>query len=287
MNELAFAFGDNLVRIVEKDNATYFVAKDVAEILEYRNAPDMTRYLDDDEVSTLNKRSIIGDDTQSQPGNPNLIVISESGLYHSIFQSRKPQAAKFRRWVTDEVLPQIRKTGSYGTSLSLMPKTELTRAEASKVKAMSSLIREETNALEKLEKLHEKGLIPAEDFSAVLTEFLRRARTLEPLAKMHGKDIEDDSLILSFVSEKLEITENHDDFVLFEQLYEKFSLFCSEEKLLPKIRFRHRMETLFQGIEYSHKTINGFPTAGYYGIRMKEQKLLPAGGINTCKEANE
>ncbi len=82
MNELAFAFGDNLVRIVEKDNATYFVAKDVAEILEYRNAPDMTRYLDDDEVSTLNKRSIIGDDTQSQPGNPNLIVISESGLYH-------------------------------------------------------------------------------------------------------------------------------------------------------------------------------------------------------------
>lgn len=287
MNELAFAFGDNLVRIVEKDNATYFVAKDVAEILEYRNAPDMTRYLDDDEVSTLNKRSIIGDDIQSQPGNPNLIVISESGLYHSIFQSRKPQAAKFRRWVTDEVLPQIRKTGSYGTSLSLMPKTELTRAEASKMKAMSALIREETNALEKLEKLHEKGLIPAEDFSAVLTEFLRRARTLEPLAKMHGKDIEDDSLILSFVSEKLEITENHDDFVLFEQLYEKFSLFCSEEKLLPKIRFRHRMETLFQGIEYSHKTINGFPTAGYYGIRMKEQRLLPAGGINTCKEANE
>ena len=287
MNELAFAFGDNLVRIVEKDNETYFVAKDVAEILEYRNAPDMTRYLDDDEVSTLNKRSIIGDDTQSQPGNPNLIVISESGLYHSIFQSRKPQAAKFRRWVTDEVLPQIRKTGSYGTSLSLMPKTELTRAEASKMKAMSSLIREETNALEKLEKLHEKGLIPAEDFSAVLTEFLRRARTLEPLAKMHGKDIEDDSLILSFVSEKLEITENHDDFVLFEQLYEKFSLFCSEEKLLPKIRFRHRMETLFQGIEYSHKTINGFPTAGYYGIRMKEQKLLPAGGLNTCKEANK
>ena len=287
MNELAFAFGDNLVRIVEKDNATYFVAKDVAEILEYRNAPDMTRYLDDDEVSTLNKRSIIGDESQSQPGNPNLIVISESGLYHSIFQSRKPQAAKFRRWVTDEVLPQIRKTGSYGTSLSLMPKTELTRAEASKMKAMSALIREETNALEKLEKLHEKGLIPAEDFSAVLTEFLRRARTLEPLAKMHGKDIEDDSLILSFVSEKLEITENHEDFVLFEQLYEKFSLFCSEEKLLPKIRFRHRMETLFQGIEYSHKTINGFPTAGYYGIRMKEQKLLPAGGINTCKEANE
>jgi hypothetical protein len=208
-------------------------------------------------------------------------------LYHSIFQSRKPQAAKFRRWVTDEVLPQIRKTGSYGTSLSLMPKTELTRAEASKMKAMSSLIREETNALEKLEKLHEKGLIPAEDFSAVLTEFLRRARTLEPLAKMHGKDIEDDSLILSFVSEKLEITENHDDFVLFEQLYEKFSLFCSEEKLLPKIRFRHRMETLFQGIEYSHKTINGFPMAGYYGIRMNEQKLLPAGGINTCKEANK
>ena len=279
MNELAFAFGDNLVRTVKKNGNPWFVAKDIAQILEYETAKDMCRNLDDDEKD--------GQIVPTLGGYQTVTVISESGLYHSIFQSRKPQAAKFRRWVTDEVLPQIRKTGSYGTSLSLMPKTELTRAEASKMKAMSSLIREETNALEKLEKLHEKGLIPAEDFSAVLTEFLRRARTLEPLAKMHGKDIEDDSLILSFVSEKLEITENHDDFVLFEQLYEKFSLFCGEEKLLPKIRFRHRIETLFQGIEYSHKTINGFPTAGYYGIRMKEQKLLPAGGINTCKEANE
>lgn len=262
MNELAFAFGDNLVRTVKKDGNPWFVAKDIAQILEYETAKDMCRNLDDDEKD--------GQIVPTLGGNQTVTVISESGLYHSIFQSRKPQAAKFRRWVTDEVLPQIRKTGSYGTSLSLMPKTELTRAEASKMKAMSSLIREETNALEKLEKLHEKGLIPAEDFSAVLTEFLRRARTLEPLAKMHGKDIEDDSLILSFVSEKLEITENHEDFVLFEPLYEKFSLFCGEEKLLPKIRFRHRMETLFQGIEYSHKTINGFPTAGYYGIRMKE-----------------
>ena len=95
-----FDFEDNAVRVVDKDGEPWFVAADVARVLEYRDAANATRYLDEDEKGTLN---------QSTP----LIIISESGLYQLIFNSRKPEAKKFRKWVTAEVLPSIRKTGVY------------------------------------------------------------------------------------------------------------------------------------------------------------------------------
>ena len=97
-------FGE--IRSMMIDGEVWFVASDIARILEYRNAPDMTRYLDDDEVNTtLIKRS--------KRGNPNVTIINESGLYHAVIISRKDSAKAFRKWVTSEVLPSIRKTGSY------------------------------------------------------------------------------------------------------------------------------------------------------------------------------
>ena len=93
------------VRAMLRDGEPWFVAADVAAVLEYRDAPNMTRNLDDDEkgtqiVSTLR-------------GAQEMTVISESGLYAAILKSRKPEAQRFRRWVTGEVLPAIRKTGGY------------------------------------------------------------------------------------------------------------------------------------------------------------------------------
>ena len=93
------------VRVIVLDDDPWFVASDVAAALDYRNAPDMTRNLDDDEKGTHNLRTLGG--TQA------LSIISESGLYAAVLKSRKPEAKKFRKWVTNEVLPQIRKTGTY------------------------------------------------------------------------------------------------------------------------------------------------------------------------------
>ena len=93
------------VRIIDLNGELWFVASDVASALDYRMASDMTRFLDDDEKGTHNLRT--------PSGSQDLTIINESGLYSAILKSRKPEAKKFKKWVTSEVLPAIRKTGKY------------------------------------------------------------------------------------------------------------------------------------------------------------------------------
>lgn len=88
----------------------WFIALDVAAVLEYSDGEAITRRLDDDEIQNL---QIVGF------GNRGLNIINESGLYSAILVSRKPEAKAFKKWVTSEVLPAIRKTGSYETSKTL------------------------------------------------------------------------------------------------------------------------------------------------------------------------
>ena len=105
-----FNYESNKVRIISgEDGEPWFVAKDVCDILELANARDAVSILDDDEKSSVR----ISDGTSPKGGNPNMNIISESGLYTLIMRSNKPEAKKFRKWVTSEVLPSIRKTGCY------------------------------------------------------------------------------------------------------------------------------------------------------------------------------
>ena len=104
-NLINFQYGKRPVRTLLRNNEPWFVAKDACDILGYRMASDATRLLDDDEKGTH---------TISTLGGPQeMIIINEPGLYTLIFGSRKPEAKAFKRWVTHEVLPAIRKTGSY------------------------------------------------------------------------------------------------------------------------------------------------------------------------------
>lgn len=104
MNDIqVFDFEDNAVRVVDIDGEPWFVAADVCRVLEIQNPTDAVKNLDDDEQS----RYCLGS------GGSDRIIINESGLYNLIFRSRKPEAKKFRKWVTAEVLPSIRKTGMY------------------------------------------------------------------------------------------------------------------------------------------------------------------------------
>lgn len=98
------------VRIVDINGDPWWLLKDVCDILSIANSRDAADRLDDDEKNTV----VLNDGT---PGNPNRTIVNEAGLYNLILRSDKPEAKAFRRWVTHEVLPQIRKTGAYGNAV--------------------------------------------------------------------------------------------------------------------------------------------------------------------------
>jgi anti-repressor protein len=113
MKELqVFSYEGNEVRTVRKDNETWWVLKDVCGILDIANSRDAALRLDEDEKDDVGITDAIGR-LQSTT------VINESGLYSVILLSRKPEAKKFKRWVTHEVLPSIRKHGAYLTPAKL------------------------------------------------------------------------------------------------------------------------------------------------------------------------
>lgn len=105
MNELqTFTYNNTQVRTIEKNGEPWFVLKDVCEILGLSNPSRVAERLDEDERSNFKL---------GRQGEVN--IISESGLYNVILRSDKPEAKPFRKWVTGEVLPTIRKTGAYST----------------------------------------------------------------------------------------------------------------------------------------------------------------------------
>lgn len=94
--------------ILDENNEPWFVGKDVAEILEYRNGSrDINRHVDELD----RKKEMVHDGNQLKE----TILINESGLYSLIFSSKMDKAREFKRWVTSEVLPTIRKHGAYMT----------------------------------------------------------------------------------------------------------------------------------------------------------------------------
>ena len=111
MNEMVKVFENKefgKVRVVTIDKEPWFVSADVCRALEIGNPRQAMTRLDDDEKNTV----ILNDGT---PGNPEKTVVNEPGLYSLVLSSRKPSAKKFKRWVTHEVLPSIRKHGMYAT----------------------------------------------------------------------------------------------------------------------------------------------------------------------------
>jgi prophage antirepressor-like protein len=102
---LSFNASDKQLSPVLINSLPYFVAVEVCEILELGNTSEAIRRLDDDEKLT----SVLMRSGQNREVN----LVNESGLYSLIFQSRKPAAKLFRKWVTSEVLPSLRRTGKY------------------------------------------------------------------------------------------------------------------------------------------------------------------------------
>ncbi len=103
-NHPAFGF----VRVVVKDGEPWFVGKDVCDVLQYKQASvAVNRHVDQEDVTFHH--------TLTAGGEQDMLIINESGLYSLMLRSKLPQAKDFKRWVTSEVLPSIRKHGGYLT----------------------------------------------------------------------------------------------------------------------------------------------------------------------------
>ena len=116
-----FQNADWKIRVVMRDGEPWFVASDVCKCLELKDdAGTICRELDEQDKVTLSREEFMGRDSNRgiicsvDARVQSLVFVSESGMYDLVMMSRKPEAKQFKRWVTHDVIPSIRKTGGYG-----------------------------------------------------------------------------------------------------------------------------------------------------------------------------
>ena len=123
----AFNFESFNIRVVSRDGEPWFVAADVCAALGIARTDDGVGRLDDDEKGT--------DSIRTPGGEQRMTVVNESGLYSLILGSRKPEAKRFKKWVTGEVLPSIRRSGVYNIATHGQPAVPQTLPEALRLAA--------------------------------------------------------------------------------------------------------------------------------------------------------
>ena len=160
-----FTFQNQPVRVAGTPDTPLFVAVDVCRVLGLTNTTEALRSLDDDE-----KLTISNPEGQTGFGGAQFFcAVTESGLFALVFKSRKPQARAFRKWVTAEVLPAIRKTGGYRQAgLSALDELELLLKAA----------REQERRIDEVERL----AIQANSYNSANTGFL----TVRAFANVRG-----------------------------------------------------------------------------------------------------
>ena len=174
MNEI-FNFHGQEVRTVAINDNPYFVGKDIADSLGYSRADNAIRNHVDDDDKLMHQFSASGQ-------NRNMIIINESGLYSLILASKLPQAKEFKRWVTSEVLPTIRKNGMFATD-ELLDNPDFAIATLQRLKEE----REAKKLLEAKIEADRPKVLFAEAVSASHTSIL--VGELAKLLKQNGVDI--------------------------------------------------------------------------------------------------
>jgi len=254
-----FNFGDHLVRVVMDDQGEpWWVAKDVAMVLEYPAAKDAVRLLDEDEKGA-HKLPTPG-------GEQNMIVITESGLYTLIIRSNKPEAKTFRRWITHEVLPSIRKTGAYAMP-GMEPDGYMAGNSARKSGhlyfPMAKLVESADKYLEgraALKALNYFTGMPVDDLLEELEDKQKTAR----METIDGSRV----LVEEFLADQCELSDHHQ--VAASKLYRAFCRWYKAKgnlRVISKKRFGLILGNSFDRI----KSGNIF----YIGLRLKEEEVTP------------
>lgn len=162
------------VRTVIKDGEPWFVAADVCRALDIGNSSQAISRLDEDE-----KMNTLISNEGKKRGNPNMTVVNEPGLYTLILSSRKPEAKAFKRWITHDVIPSIRKYGGYIDG----------QEEMSDVELLSKALLIAKRQIEERDKLIEE-MEPAQIFTDAVSasENSIHVGDLAKLAKQNGVD---------------------------------------------------------------------------------------------------
>ncbi|WP_400162891.1 BRO family protein [Brevibacillus sp. TJ4] len=178
----AFSFQDKQVRVVVRDGDPWFVARDVCEVLDLSDTSMAIRRLDEDEKLTQ---------TMFVSGqNREVWLVNEPGLYALILTSRKPEAKTFKRWITHEVIPSIRKTGVYSAEQykvvphndrqALIKSLQLTVELANEMEEVKSLAQTHSQKLVELEqKVDEQITIDHGEQRALQKAIARRVYEVE------------------------------------------------------------------------------------------------------------
>lgn len=267
-------YDDQLVRSLIHNGEPWFVGKDIASSLGYKDTVNALKEHVDNEDKDIIK-------IMTTSGIQNAVVINESGLYSLIFGSKLETARQFKRWVTSEVLPAIRKTGSYTKPTNEAERAQRylhqTNANTKGLHAESGIIGQQIRLLDRVERLADRGLIKKESFLSVVEAFNARARTLEPLVNIREKEIEENAKIMAFVSERLYVTGSDTDYLDADMLYVLY-MDNTDGELVKSLTFKTRMEALFPNVRYAMKEDHGILEQVVYGIRLKtagKNKSLP------------
>lgn len=164
-----FGFEGREIRIVMRDGEPWFAARDVCDVLEISNHRDAVSRLDDDERDAVGLTDAIG---RVQDG----AIVNESGLYNLVLGSRKPEARAFKRWITHEVLPSIRRHGMYATEALLDDPEHL-------LKVTARLVEERKARLAAEAKIQE--LAPKAEFADAVADS-KDAQSIREVAKVLG-----------------------------------------------------------------------------------------------------
>lgn len=150
------------IRTIQQNGEPWFVGKDVADILGYQNGSrDVNRHVDEDDRQNYQNGTF--------ESNRGLTIINESGLYSLILSSKMPKAKEFKRWVTSEVIPAIRKTGKYEAMAQAVPindepATDFTQLEFDQRIRIAAIIascrRERLPLVAKVLSLDLEGMVP-------------------------------------------------------------------------------------------------------------------------------
>lgn len=182
LNLIPFNFNDNQIRVVDIDGQPWFLAADICRALDHTDTSVSVGRLDDDEK--LPQTLFVSGQ------NRNVWLINESGLYSLILTSRKPEAKQFKKWVTAEVLPSIRKTGQYQAPAFQIPQT---LPEALRLAAdLADQVQQQQLMIE-----HQK---PAVEFVERFVE-ARSAKSMREVAKVLG--LKEKDFIARLLQEKI------------------------------------------------------------------------------------
>ncbi|WP_017415743.1 phage antirepressor [Clostridium tunisiense] len=225
-------FGE--IKVIMREGEPWFVAKEVAEILSYQNTQTMTRRLDEDEKDMQILHTL--------GGNQEMTVINESGLYNAIIGSKRVAAKRFKKWVTSEVLPSIRKHGLYATD-ELLENPDLLISVATKLKEerIARLLAEK-----KLDSLKPK----VEAYDTMLSA--GNSQTMSEVAKILGIGR---NKLFAFLRGKKVLRNNNEPYQLHIDA-ERFEV--REVTIIHSDWIENRAQTLVtpKGIDYIYKLLN-------------------------------